>query len=1281
MRKLGVVLFIFLTTFPLLGQDDEFYLKRGQEYIGTKNYNLAIIDLTEAIKLKPNSFEAHKFRGDAYYYSRQYDRAIEDYNNAIALDTNDFRPWNNLGNVYKMKGDIDQAIDYYSESVLRNPNYFYSWYYRGELYQIKGDLDQAIEDYSKVILLNPNYPNAWYNRGGLYQRKGYPDQAIEDYRRAIALDQKLRLASERLKLLNNRTNHSERPDVKVFPNLGHLMMLTSVAFSPDGKQVLSGSMDSTVKLWDIATGLEIRTFAGHTYPVNSVAFSPDGKYILSGSDDTDTTVKLWNPDTGLEIEIFSGHTNGVNSIVFSPDGKQILSGSADNTMKLWDVTTGREVRTFTGHTNEVNSVAFNHDGSQIISGSGNLLSSDDNTVRLWDVVTGREIRTFKGHTNTVNSVTFSPDGRHILSGSSDSTVKLWDVATGSEIRTFTGHSERVSSVSFSRDGRQILSGGETIKLWDAVTGREIRSFNESVSSVSFSPDGRQILSGSSIFLYGGDIKIWDITTGRETRTFTGYTNHVNFTAFSPDGRQVLSGSSVGGIIKVWDTTTGREIRTLTDDRDLRLINLTLTKSTIFSPDGRQIILGFGNTVKLRDAVTGVEIRTFIGHTKTVNSVAFNSDGSKVLSGSSDNTMKLWDTASGRVIRTFTGHIQSVESVAFSPDGSKVLSGSPDNTMKLWDAATGREIRTFSHTYWVNSVAFSPDGRQVLSGSQDRTIKLWDITTGREIRTFTGHTSYVLSVAFSPDGGQVLSGSTDGTIKLWDAVTGREIRTFTGHTWVVNTVAFSPDGKKIISGSGDGTTRIWDTATGNEIAAFISFIGSDTQLTVNTRGSDTDAVEKNANISGEWICVTPDGYYASSPMGDRYLNVRVGNKVTGMDSFRHIFHNPDVVTARLAGKPDPITKKTANIQDAASFFPSTLILQTPATTTSGTANLTVTVSDDNQPVKNIKILVNGRLVGREELAKLTGVRGLVQEKASLTVTGEQKSFSFNIPLDVDPGQNLIEVIALNGKEAESRQKTTLTRQTDASYRHQLPNLWILAIGVNNYDNAGTDNLPFRNLNFCANDAREIVNTFKALEGKRYTKVESLLVVSGGTPKPTAENIRGSFSFLNKAGPRDIILLFLAGHGVNDKNGMFYFLPQDSVLQNGNYSNVISGDEISSVLDAPGNRLIFIDACHSGGEDGDTKRWVDNDRMLKQLMDTNAYVFASCKGNESSYELPLYSHGAFTHSILDTFKQRRNAGIFSMMDLSGTVIIDVPKRMKGMQNPVGYSLGFYDFIIGE
>ncbi|KZP17692.1 hypothetical protein FIBSPDRAFT_830254 [Athelia psychrophila] len=276
----------------------------------------------------------------------------------------------------------------------------------------------------------------------------------------------------------------------------------SVAFSPDGQRVASGSDDETICVWDAASesgALKAGPFTGHTDWVSSVVFSPDGQRIASGS--FDETIRVWDAASGaLKAGPFTGHTRAVNSVVFSPDGQRIASGSEDGTICVWDAASGAlEAGPFTGHTEPVNSVALSPDGQRIASGS------DDGTIRVWDVTSGvLKAGPFTGHTDKANSVVFSPDGRRIASGSRDGTIRVWDAESGAlKVGSFTGHTGPVNSVVFSPDGQRIASGSfdRTIRVWDAESGH-----TNSVISVVFSPDGQYIVSGSM----DKTIRFWDV---------------------------------------------------------------------------------------------------------------------------------------------------------------------------------------------------------------------------------------------------------------------------------------------------------------------------------------------------------------------------------------------------------------------------------------------------------------------------------------------------------------------------------------------------------------------------------------------------------------------------------------------------------------------------------------------------------------------------------------------------------------------------------------------------
>jgi WD40 repeat protein len=311
---------------------------------------------------------------------------------------------------------------------------------------------------------------------------------------------------------------NSRPDFVLDHTVkGHTGWVTGVAFTADGKRLVSGSWDQTIKMWDVPSGTEVSTVGKKGKEVQAVAFSRDGRWLAA--ENSSDNVTLWDATTGTQIRILPTDkrlrgvgNNWVYSIAFSPDGRLLASAVDDRTVRLWDVKTGEVVRDLTANRRSVIYMAFSPDGRLLASGD------DEKSITIWNVATGMVVRKLTGHKKLVYAVAFSPNGRWLASASADKTIKIWDVEMGREVHNLTGHSGLITSLAFSPDGRWLASGSwdKTIKIWDVESGNEVQSLgghNHSIYTVAFDSRGRWIASGSE----DGTISLWRWNRGEAAR--------------------------------------------------------------------------------------------------------------------------------------------------------------------------------------------------------------------------------------------------------------------------------------------------------------------------------------------------------------------------------------------------------------------------------------------------------------------------------------------------------------------------------------------------------------------------------------------------------------------------------------------------------------------------------------------------------------------------------------------------------------------------------------------
>jgi RNA polymerase sigma factor (sigma-70 family) len=624
-----------------------------------------------------------------------------------------------------------------------------------------------------------------------------------------------------------------------------------IAYTADGKQLITASRDQTVRLWDAATGKEIRRFDRSPRPGEKedpaegafrmpmgigpdpsstflVALAPDGKTLAATRG---ATLILWDVASGKELRRLSGPHPGVSSALgFAESGKKLVLAVGDSA-HIWETGTGKRLKgdNKPGRWIRAAGVLVLR-GESVLSPDGNLLARPHAdpangafSVKLTEVATGKELPEIPFERSVASAMTFAPDGKRLAWATSAGAVQLWDLAARKVAVELPGggrFGDRVSSLAFSADGKTLAVNRTDgrIEVWDVATRKRRVQLGESEPptqmdafliltalarpvEAAFSPDGKTLA-----FCNGSAVRLLDVAAGKAVGPGeAGHRDAVSSLGLLADGK-TLATHARGDAVLLWDVVTGKQLR--------RVHVPGGPAEAALSPDGAILAtLAAGPAVVLYEAATGKELRRLQAKGQRINALAFSPDGKTLAVRTGTERIQLWDVATGKPLRALgeepePGLRQAVvlrgvvgtmtRDLAFSPDGRLLAAGGGQNQIRLWDTASGRKLRelTLTDGQVVKHFAFAPDGRSLAAVNLDGTATLFETTTGEKRHQFgkpDGAGVRPSPVRFFPPGG--MAGSEPAS------------------PFRVN---FSPDGRLLAVASEGPAMRLWDVRTGKEV---------------------------------------------------------------------------------------------------------------------------------------------------------------------------------------------------------------------------------------------------------------------------------------------------------------------------------------------------------------------------------------------------------------------------------------------------------------------------------
>ena len=930
----------------------------------------------------------------------------------------------------------------------------------------------------------------------------------------------------------------------------------------------------------------------------------------------------------------AGHFRHIICSASSPNGLYLCTGGSDKLIILWSIETGKILWRFednigTGYGTDITSVAFTQDGLHVLSGNW------DGKVLLWSLRTGKLVKHFSGHWGRVSSIACSPDGKYMVTGGWDRTTILWSLESGKKIRKIRISKDAIRKVAFAPDSKLVYirdHKGNAFE-WSSKYKKNIslEKFEKATPDSPITERHKEIMlnRGTTLAYYSSDIS----SDGQ----------HLVVSGITESDHQV--------VIILWSLDEMKEIK--------RLIG---HEKSAFSPNGLYLttISKDKNKAYLWSVKSGQELKCFSLDDRYITAISITDH---FLLTSHEETLILWSLSTGEEVKRFTLEpLFDIESIVISSKDSAAIAigrskKNPDKRIAvLWSIETGIIRKRIKGPLFglagLKTAAFSTDGSQFLLGDEIGTFNLWSLEKGRRTKRFAGaRNSEISGLAASSNGKYFLSvGISDG-VTLWSTTNGNKVRSF-GSAYGITSAVFSPDNKFVITTGLQLGLSFWSTETGDRILTYYSF------------------------VDGSWAVIDEAGRFDATNGGDvQGLHWVVDLEPIDLFQLKERYYEPGLLAKVLGRNKEPLRDVGAIEKHGIGLHPFVEITHVPS---------------DSEPYLDLFVINRGGGIGRI-MVKINGKEVVEDARPS---SNDEDIDSFEISLDLKDNSLLyndqeseIKVIVYNAEGSlSSRGERCFFKRKEYSIK-QHPKLWAIIGGVSDYQGDKID------LRFAAKDAQDFATALRVgaellFGGKcEYKKCVHIEELHDEIKPLTRANLLEAFGNLKEAKSTDILLVYLAGHGINfssPEGENYYYLLQEATTSNLQdpairKQTAISSSELTELIkQVPATKQVLIlDTCQAGRliDDLGERKKVSSvqDRSLQRLKDrTGMFVLAGSASDSVSYEASRYGQGILTYSLLEgmrggALKEGALVNVSKLFDYAIDRVPGLAKGIGGVQQP--------------